>query len=102
MEIVSEIGLPAMLGQLAEEACELGQAALKLQRILMGTNPTPVSEGEARADLLEEATDVDDCLDLLHHAGLETYDASQSIRKMDRWRKRIAAAKEAREVGANA
>jgi len=32
-----------LLCQLAEEAAELSQAALKLRRVLTGVNPTPVS-----------------------------------------------------------
>ena len=43
-----------VLAQLAEEAAELAQAALKLRRVLDGTNPTPLSESEARAALAEE------------------------------------------------
>ena len=37
-----------ILCQLAEEAAELAQAALKLRRAITGTNPTPASEDEAR------------------------------------------------------
>ena len=37
-----------ILAQLAEEAAELGQAALKLRRAILGTNPTSVSEEEAK------------------------------------------------------
>ena len=48
----------ADLAQLAEEAAELAQAALKLRRALDGTNPTPLRESEARAALAEERTDV--------------------------------------------
>ena len=93
MDIVKEIGVPATLGQLAEECCELGKAALKLQRILMGQNPTPVTEYQASADLLEEATDVVDCLSLLAQSGFRTYNMQQSSMKMDRWEQRIKEAK---------
>ena len=54
-----------VLAQLAEEAAELAQAALKLRRALGGPNPTRVSVEEARAALIEEAADVDLCMDLL-------------------------------------
>lgn len=40
--IISKIGLPATLEQLAEEAAELSQAALKVARIIRRENPTPV------------------------------------------------------------
>lgn len=47
-----------MLEQLAEEAAELSQAALKLARVLRGENPTTVTRKEARKHLTEEYTDV--------------------------------------------
>lgn len=43
-----------ILAQLAEEASELAQAALKLRRALDGTNPTPKSVEECEENLLEE------------------------------------------------
>lgn len=58
MNIVDTIGLPAVLEQLAEECCELGQAALKLSRILRRENPTPVSIEVAQFDFAVEAGDV--------------------------------------------
>ena len=57
------IGDAAMYEQLAEECAELGQAALKMARILRGENPTPVTEDEASAMVLEEAADVLICMD---------------------------------------
>lgn len=51
-----------VLTQLAEEAAELAQAALKLRRVLVGQNPTPKTEGECRAALLEEVADVELCI----------------------------------------
>lgn len=41
--MIEAIGSPAMLEQLAEEATELAQAALKAARILRKENPTPVT-----------------------------------------------------------
>lgn len=51
-----------ILAQLAEEASELAQAALKKRRVLDGTNPTPVSLKEANDNLVEEGADVLLCL----------------------------------------
>lgn len=59
--LVEKIGRTAMLEQLAEEACELGQAALKTARILRGENPTPVTYEAAIYNLREEYTDVIQC-----------------------------------------
>jgi NTP pyrophosphatase (non-canonical NTP hydrolase) len=52
------IGEAALLEQLAEEASELTQAALKAARILRGDNPTPVTLAQARDSITEEFTDV--------------------------------------------
>lgn len=52
--------LPAweLLAMLAEECCELGQAALKLRRVLDDVNPTRISYTEAITNLNEEWADV--------------------------------------------
>ena len=60
-EIIDILGEAEVLAQLAEEAAELAQAALKLRRVLDGRNPTPVAEWEARDNLKEEYTDVVHC-----------------------------------------
>ena len=60
--IISKIGLPAALEQLAEEAAELSKAALKVARIIRKENPTPVTYEQAIANLEEEAADVRNCL----------------------------------------
>ncbi len=51
-----------ILAQLAEEASELAQAALKLRRALDGTNPTPNSVEESLENIQEEMADVFVCL----------------------------------------
>ena len=79
------IGKAALLEQLAEEASELAQAALKQARILRDENPTPVTIAEAEDSVMEEYTDVIQCaieLDL-------KIDQSQLIRKDKRWNERI-------------
>lgn len=53
---IDELPIDTRLIQLAEEAAELSQAALKLVRARHGD--TPVTEVEARAHLLEEMADV--------------------------------------------
>lgn len=54
----------ALICQIAEEAAELAQAALKYRRTLSGENPTPVQAVEALQHLLEEAADVQLALDV--------------------------------------
>lgn len=56
--VASRLSREDILCQLAEEAAELAQAALKLRRAITGTNPTPVSEDEALHNLCEEIADV--------------------------------------------
>lgn len=63
--IASRVSRGDMLAQLAEECCELAQAALKLRRTFEGTSPTPVMEHEAEYDFREEIADV---LLTLHYA----------------------------------
>ena len=79
------IGKPALLEQLAEEAAELAQAALKYSRILRGENPTPITEQKAIENLIEEYTDV-------IHCGMELdlkVDDQQILRKDVRWHERL-------------
>ena len=54
-----------ILAQLAEEASELAQAALKYRRCLDGANPTPITNKEAHDRLCEELADVLVCVDAL-------------------------------------
>lgn len=87
MDIKATIGECEVLCQLAEEASELAQAALKLRRALDRTNPTPVPESEARERLNEEFADVIVCTTVL-------FKSWESIRntvdaKMKRWEARL-------------
>jgi hypothetical protein len=79
------IGEPALLEQLAEEATELAQAALKAARILRNENPTPMTLAQARDSITEEFTDV-------IHVSMElrlSPDDAQMQRKDERWIGRI-------------
>lgn len=89
--IVHKIGTPATLEQLAEEAAELSQAALKLARVIRGENPTPVPYVQAVEHLSEEAADVRVCLKVLQEAAfpiaLDTEKTEQA--KLNRWLDRL-------------
>lgn len=78
-----------LLAQLAEEAAELSQAALKLRRALTGINPTPVTVDEARKSLVEEAADVYNVLGLLLDAADNAEIYSIIRRKKERWLNRL-------------
>lgn len=73
--------------QLAEEATELAQAALKMFRILDGRNPTPVTPEEGMANLYEEISDVLGALRALDLTGPEQAAgyAVISSNKFERW-----------------
>lgn len=89
--ILEHLGEPEVLAQLAEEASELAQAALKLRRALEGTNPTPKTEEECREALLEEVADVELCYEILGFQSLPTLaDISRIMRrKKKRWIERL-------------
>lgn len=83
--------LAEILTQLAEEASELAQAALKYRRTLSNSNPTPVTRRQAEDKLLEEIADVKLCL---HVAGFEAVRHKISVNrtitaKAERWLKRL-------------
>lgn len=85
---------PDLLCQLAEEASELAQAALKLKRAMEGTNPTPMSVEECVANMDEEIADVAFLVDLMGYNEPEHMLAQSCVvqRKKERWLKRLEAA----------
>lgn len=87
-----------LLVQLAEEAAELAQAALKMHRVLDGRNPTPVRMSEAWADLQEEVADVLLCLHILGISYKEPEYEVQMDGKLERWVGRLRE-KEAESYG---
>lgn len=83
-----------VLTQLAEEAAELAQAALKLRRAVTGTNPTPRSIEECEQGLIEELADVNTCLTVLDFMGVEwEWENAYTLisKKMARWAQRLEA-----------
>ena len=89
MEIRDILPKTELLAQMAEEAAELSQAALKLRRALDGANPTPVPAGAAWNALLEEYGDVLNCGDALL-TGLDmSLCAEMRSKKMVRWKARL-------------
>ena len=77
------------IAQLAEEATELAHAALKLERVVRGTNPTPVTQIEAMVKLCEETADVLNALEVLNiWPGTESINGIRA-EKMERWVQRL-------------
>ena len=91
MKIIDEIGVPAMLEQLAEECSELAHASSKLARKIRGENPTPQDIPKLIESLEEESADVSLCMYLLMKEDIIDADiCDQAIDdKMQRWIDRI-------------
>lgn len=80
-----------LLAQLAEEAAELAQAALKLRRTYDDTNPTPTTREEALENLHEEIADVKLQLKMLELDGPNDRAKHTHImqEKLARWVRRL-------------
>lgn len=79
------IGDAAMYEQLAEECAELGQAALKMARVLRKENPTPVTAAEANNAIIEEFNDVVLCAIELGYHSSPTIARYKEQRFKQRW-----------------
>lgn len=88
-EIIKRIGEAAVLEQLAEEAAELAQSALKMARIIRGENPTPVTAAAAYDSLFEEVGDVRLCISVMEgmYGEFDTKEAEE--KKLLRWQNRL-------------
>lgn len=87
-----------ILCQIAEEAAELAQAALKLRRAISQTNPTPITVGEAVDNLFEEYGDTVGAFRVWakkNNLDNEIYETSNEniYSKYDRWTDRIKESK---------
>lgn len=80
-----------LLAQLAEEAAELAQAALKLRRVYDGRNKTPVTNMQAVNAFIEEIADVQLCIEILNYSNENVQAAISKIKeqKLSRWVKRL-------------
>lgn len=94
--VLEKLGRTELLAQLAEEAAELSQAALKLRRALDGKSPTPVAESEAMRSLQEELADVLLCATIV---GFNEADVALTMRaKTARWTTRLKRREKDRET----
>lgn len=78
-----------LLAQLAEEAAELIHAALKMRRVIEGTNPTPVSFDQAFENLVEEVADVRLLMHLLDFDFISLEIQRRMDGKLMRWQSRL-------------
>ena len=90
MKIIDAMTPAAVLEQLAEECAELGQAALKLARVLRNENPTPVTESEAIKQFREELGDVRLVIKVIENEMIGKIDTSDiEVTKAQRWLNRL-------------
>ena len=91
--IEEHLPLSERLAQMAEEAAELAQAALKMRRALDGVNPTPVTLEQAYNNLNEEVSDVLTCLaSITNPSAMAKHwlDWNMTVgKKAARWRQRL-------------
>ena len=96
--IADRLSTYELLTQLAEEAAELAQAALKYRRALRtervqeDTSPTPKTAQEAKKSLEEEVADVELCIYALE---MPTIDFEPMKHKAERWLRRLEAYEDA-------
>jgi NTP pyrophosphatase (non-canonical NTP hydrolase) len=76
-----------LLAGLAEECCELAQAALKLRRCYDGTNPTPADPDNQYENFIEEIGDVELYMDQLFINRTVVEDYKEY--KLKRWEERL-------------
>lgn len=86
---IKELPIDTRLIQLAEEAAELSQAAIKFVRVLRGE--TPVTKDEALENLTEELADVSVCMTSVNDLVPLSEVAEIIADKVQRWEDRINA-----------
>ena len=72
-----------LLVGLAEECAELAQAAIKLQRIIVGNNPAAIDRHTAFENITEEIADISLYLDALYYDKDRVDNIKQE--KLNRW-----------------
>lgn len=87
--IRSKLTTAELLAGLAEEATELSHAALKMRRVVDGTNYTPVTFDEAYANLNEEIGDILLCLETLGLPVESRAYRREMDAKLERWVRRM-------------
>lgn len=96
--IAANLSEEDILCQIAEEAAELTQAALKLRRAISQTYPAPITVGEAVDNLFEEYGDTVGSFRVWakkNNLDIEIYETSNEniYSKFDRWADRIKESK---------
>lgn len=85
--IIEHVSEHRLYEQLAEECCELAQAALKMSRYLQKEDSVAMTKEEIHSKIVEEMTDVFVCLDTLYQK--QGIDMELAAKKVNRWKNRI-------------
>lgn len=85
--IIEHVSEHRLYEQLAEECCELAQAALKMSRYLQNEDSVAMTKEEIHSKIVEEMTDVFVCLDTLYQK--QGIDMELAAKKVNRWKNRI-------------
>lgn len=85
MKTPLDLSKACLYDQLAEEATELAQAAIKMARILRAENPSPVTPEYAEQTVTEEYNDL---MNVIHLLGYPE-DKDMQREKMRRWIERL-------------
>lgn len=88
--IRQQVSKSSILLQIAEEASEVAQAALKLNRAYLKDNPTPMSVEKCEKNLIEEINDLDLVNKIFSEVDLEKNPLNDTQKeKLARWCRRI-------------
>lgn len=87
--ILAKLDERTLLGQLAEEARGLSQAALKLMRVKVSNNVAPMTEQEVTQNLVEEILDCNLIMSLLCRKDRKLVTSMPKINKHKRWAERL-------------
>lgn len=86
--ILDKLDERALLEQLAEEASELSQAALKLIRAKgLSNNVTPKTEREALLNLMEEIEDFSIVITLLYRKDNKLLTTTGGTKRQNKWKR---------------
>lgn len=86
--VASHLSEEELLCQIAEEASELAQAALKLRRAITQHNPTPTSPETAFNGLYEEWGDLLNAINV-YFTKLNIIPIGGNMDKLERWANRL-------------
>lgn len=91
MDIIEEIGKPAVLEKCAEECMALAHICIKMANMLRDDVASTTEEKALKLDMIEKTADVNTCLDVMARGNILDYYAmvEQMSNRLTRWEKHI-------------